>query len=44
MKYMRKRARYTWADYKRDTATAKDLKVTSVWTKYRNTEETGCNI
>jgi hypothetical protein len=33
---MRKRARYAWTDYKTDTATAKDLNITSVWKKYRN--------
>jgi hypothetical protein len=36
MKYMRKRARYAWTVYKTDTATAKDLNITSVWKKYRN--------
>jgi hypothetical protein len=43
MKYMRKRARYTWTDYKTDTATAKDLNINSVCIKYRNKEETGCS-
>jgi len=43
IKYIRKRARYNWTDYKRDTATTKDLNVTSVWTKERNTEDTVCN-
>jgi hypothetical protein len=43
IKYMRKKARYNWTDYKTDTATTKDLNVTSVWTKERNTEDTGCN-
>jgi hypothetical protein len=44
MKYMSKRARYAWTDYKTDTATAEDLNITSVWTKYKNKEETDCNI
>jgi len=43
MKYMRKRARYTWIDYKTDRETAKDLNITPVCTKYRNKKETGCN-
>jgi len=43
MKYRRKRARCNGADFKTDTTTAKDLYITSVWTKYSNTEENGSN-
>jgi hypothetical protein len=31
MKYMRKRARYTWTEYKTSTPTEKDLNITSVF-------------
>jgi len=44
MKCVRERTRHTLTDYKTDTATAKDLSITSVRTNYRNTEEAGCNI
>ena len=41
IKYVRKTAGYTWTGYKTNTETAK---APSIWTKYRNTEEIGCNI
>jgi hypothetical protein len=33
MKYMRRTARYTWTDYKTNTQTAKELKITPIWDK-----------
>jgi len=33
MKYMRRTAGYTWADYKTNTQIAKELKITQIWDK-----------
>jgi hypothetical protein len=41
MNYMRKTAGHTWTDYKTNTEIAKEP---HFWTKYRNTEEIGCNM
>jgi hypothetical protein len=42
---MRKTAGYTWTDYTRNTEIAKELNITPVFlTKYRHTEDIGCNI
>jgi hypothetical protein len=41
MKYMRKTAGCTWTDYKTNNEIEKEPQF---WTKYRNTEEIGCNI
>jgi hypothetical protein len=43
MKYMGKRAGYTRTDYKTNTEFVKDLNITPVCTKYRNTVEIGCS-
>ena len=37
-------AGYTWIDYKTNRETTKELSVTPVLDKYRNTEEVGCSI
>ena len=44
MKYMRRTAGYTRTDYKTNTQTAKQLKITQIYTNYRNTRETGYNM
>jgi hypothetical protein len=44
MKYMRKTAGYTWIDNKTNTEIAKELNITQILDKYRNTEEICCNI
>jgi len=41
---MRKTARYTWPDYKTSREIAKELDKPQFWTKYRNSEESDCNI
>jgi hypothetical protein len=41
MKYMRKTAGHTWTDYKTNNEIAKEPQFR---TKYRNTEEIGCNM
>jgi len=41
MKYMKKIAGHTWTDHKTNNDIAKEP---HFWTKYRNTEETGCNM
>jgi hypothetical protein len=33
MKYMRRTAGYSWTDYKTNTQTAKELKITPIWDK-----------
>jgi hypothetical protein len=44
MKHMRITAGQTRTDYKPNTEIAKELHITPVLGKNRNTEETGCNI
>ena len=41
MKYMRKTAGHTWTDYKTNN---ENVKEPQFWTKYRNSEEIGCNM
>jgi len=41
---MRKTAGYIWTDYKSNTEIAEELNITPVWTIYRNTVESGCNM
>jgi len=44
MKYMRKTVGYTWIDNKTNTEIARELNMTPILDKYRNTEEICCNI
>jgi hypothetical protein len=44
MKYMRNIAGYIWTDCKTNTEITKEIRVTLFWTKYKNKEETVCNI
>jgi len=44
IKYERKTAGYTGTNYKTNREFAKELVIHQFWTKYRNTEETGCSI
>jgi hypothetical protein len=44
MKYIRRTAGYTWADYKTNTQTAKEFKITPILDNYWNTRETGYNM
>jgi hypothetical protein len=44
MKYIRKTAGCIWTDYKTNTEIAVELNITPVWTIYRNTVESGCNM
>jgi hypothetical protein len=44
MKYLRKRAGYTWIDHTTNTEFARELNILKLWTKYKNTEKIRCNI
>jgi hypothetical protein len=39
MKYMRRRAGYTWTDYKTNTEIAKELKITPILDKFTGIQE-----
>jgi len=44
VKYVRKTVGYNWTDYKINTEIAKELNISPVLDKYKNTNETGYNI
>ena len=44
MKYIRRRAGYTWTDYKTNAQIAKELKITPILDNNWNTREAGYNM